>query len=138
MDEIERFKVASLKSFELAESLLFEIENSKDEEIRAGLRIVASQNYFYAGEFGIKYLLKIRLGNLSREKLKYYLRIHGKKHIDSSSVDKIYFAYDIILRPINQKGETYSTRSRYKGINGNNFLGMQTFAKTVIQAIKEE
>ena len=126
------FKEAAYKAFEIGNQVSKEIENESDSEASKGFRMIASQNYFYAGEYGIKYLLGREISSKGRGDVFDALKREGHKHIDRKYLSNIVSAYTILTQ---HRIRVYSA---YMGQNGDKFAGMRNFAQSVIDAIKFE
>lgn len=128
-------KFASLKYFELGEKVNIEIKNLNNSQEKKGLIMVASQLYFYAGETGLKYLLKLGNYPTSREDILAELEIN--EDFSDEILNKLKILY-LDLLPFGIGGKGLRNFGAYQGKNSKIYEAHKEFANFVIKLIKIE
>lgn len=101
--------------------------------------MVACQNYFYSGENGMKYLLKLGKITIDREEILLELKIYDKKYLSEENLEKIEELY-LDLLPKKVGGTGYRNIGAYQGKYHPSqiYKAHREFAQYIVKLIENE
>lgn len=111
--------------------------NVDEEEKKKGMRMIASQNFFYAGENGIKYMVEMNDENISRSKIIEMLKIKGFDFMPAEKMKEVIKLY-LLLLPKKDGGKGFRNKCAYRGLNSRFYEAHKKFAETVVKIIENE
>jgi len=117
--------IAAKKHLEIAENFNTEYEKEKDTDTKIALRIIAAQNYFYAGINAIEAVL-------AREKAEHSFNHENRlrKVLENSNL----FDEDILnLYPLIDRNERNAVA--YRGEDGKKYQNIKEFARKSVSGL---
>ena len=132
-----RKKIASQTYFKFAEDINTTLKKISNTEEKKGKIMVASQLYFYSGETGLKYFLKLGNYSMPRDNILLELRMYEPNELNKKLINKIEEIYlDLLPKTIGGRG--MRNLGAYQGKNSNIYETHREFAKLVNQLIENE
>lgn len=122
-------KEASKEYYRIAKEIESKMEAEKDENNKTGLRMVAGQNYFYAGVEAIEGVLKEN--GISIADHQDRIRKIEQNYRLFKNADMLLLKHKLLT----QEGLNYRRAVAYRGENGKKFLTVKDFADTSLKEL---